>query len=338
MGLWSLVVSKHTKDVRIIGGFSLLFLTLLFAVWVMAGWHAWEKQASWSEAVKSLSGIASIIGVLGGAIIALIAWGYRTATQRLAVVNTIASDIYSTLRISASLYVVQNLINMYRDNITGTFAYLIAREEYTIIGKINLGDIGFLNQKAIKRINAFYITLRAYRDRALTLAEWLKTNTNRVIINKEGRDEIKSGVVNEQCIQEFRSLICSVIYYAFQCIENGRIALYELLEEPEFRDEAVFVALVQDLRAFTFLVKEVDPKFIQNYLHTRLKERIAETKLQGREDEENYLFDGYRGALHRVRNYIEELHDRAYNDNLKDLFGSNLEVIFGKGFSKTISP
>jgi hypothetical protein len=340
LGLWLLIRSKHTRDVVIVAAFSLIFLISLFAVWIVAGWHAWTEQnfskTSLSEAVKSLSGIASIIGILGRTIIALIAWAYRTANQRLAVVNTIASDIYTILRISASLYVVQNLILMYRSNITGTYAYLIAREEYSLVGKINLGDIGFLNQNTIKRVNAFYITLRAYRDRALTLAEWLKTNTTRsVLIDKDGREEIRSGVVNDQGSQEFRSLICGVIYYAFQCIENGRIALHELLEDPEFRDEAVFAALIQDLRAFTFLIKEADPKLVQSYLKRRLEERIR-GGLRRRDREENYLFIGYRSALRRVKEYIEELHDHIYNENLRDLFGANLVVLFGKEFVENI--
>jgi len=113
-----------------------------------------------------------------------------------------------------------------------------------------------------------------------------------------------------------------VIYYPFQCIENGRIALHELFENSEFREEAVFVALVQDLRAFTFLVKEADPKFIQSYLKIRLEERSkqsVERKFRGLDMEEYYLFEGYRGALQRVRNYIRDLHDQKYNENLEDV-------------------
>jgi hypothetical protein len=269
----------------------------------------------------SALGIASIFAALFG-------WAYRTISQRMSVVNSISSDIYSILRASAALFVVQNIINMHRDADCKSYAYLISRDEYSLVGRITLGDIGFLNQNAIKRINGFYITLRAYKDRAIMLSEWCKANTSH-------------GAIESDRLDEFRSLTVTLVYYAFSCIENGRIALYELLGNSELANEGIFLALAQDLRAITFLLMEQNDKAIKEYVKIRLRERTEfsqsaeQFKKRGpriRDPKENYFFDGYKDARARLVSYMKELDDKDYKPNLERLFGDNIRQLFPSNY------
>jgi hypothetical protein len=222
--------------------------------------HIFEQTPSLFSYLFSKDSAFSALGV-AGIIAGLFGWIYRTISQRFSIVNSIASDIYSILRTSAALFVVQNIINMHRDVDCKSYAYLISRDEYSLVGRITLGDIGFLNQNAIKRINAFYITLKAYRDRAIMLAEWCKNNTY-------------LGVIEPNRVKEFQSLTSTLIYYAFSCIENGRIALCELLGNSGLANEGIFLALAQDLRAITFLLEEEESGAIKGYVKRRLREKV----------------------------------------------------------------
>jgi len=278
--------------------------------------------------------IPSALGIVVTAAVGIIAWMYRTANQRLAVVDAIASNIFSILRISLSLFVVQNLILRYRDKVVvRSDTYFISREEYNVMS-INPNDIGFLRQDAIKRINGFYITLRAYRDRALSLE------------GRFDRRSFENGIVNENDITEYKSLICIIIYYAFLCIENGRIALYELMDNREFRDESMFIAMAQDLRAYTFLLEEASQEqAIRSYLRHRLRERIHLRSDQQPENggnrrpdpKEDYLFPGYAGGFARMKKYIRDLNDPDYVEDLSHLFGADIVRLFGNNYARELS-
>jgi len=306
-----------------------VLLTLLLFVGVMAAslwFYQTNPQQQATPLIPSLISRDSPLSALGIASIfaALFGWAYRTISQRMSVVNSISSDIYSILRASAALFVVQNIINMYRDADCKSYAYLISRDEYSLVGRITLGDIGFLNQNAIKRINGFYITLRAYKDRAIMLAEWCKTNTSH-------------GTVGSDRLDEFRSLTVTLVYYAFSCIENGRIALYELLGNSELANEGIFLALAQDLRAITFLLMEQNDKAIREYVKIRLRERTEfpqsakQSDKRGpriRDPKENYFFNGYKDARARLASYMRELDDKDYKPNLERLFRDKIRQLF----------
>lgn len=99
------VTSRHTRDIITLGAIIIIIL-------VVFGWL--EKD---SEPFKSNP---SALGAVVTVAVGMIAWLHRTANQRLVVVDAIASNIFSILRISTSLFVVQNLIPRYRHNIVST--------------------------------------------------------------------------------------------------------------------------------------------------------------------------------------------------------------------------
>jgi hypothetical protein len=316
-----LMFSTHTKDIALVTIASLALLIILLVIWI----GIWVTE---DHTKRTLSEIASVVGVLAGACIAIIAWAYRTASQRLGVVDSIASNIFAILRISASLFVVQSVIWQYRKEERGTDVFFISHEEYNITESINPNDIGFLRQDTIKRIHGFYITLRAYRDRALTLEKWYDKHA-------------KMRDIKDDKIPEFQSITCSLIYYAFLCIENGRIALFDLLENQEFRDESVFIAITQDLRAYTFLLEEASENALPPYLRHRLRERIPQKKdgkeqndeIRERDPKENCLLPGYVGGFARLKKYIRDLRDPRYPEDLEHLLGSdNMTRLFGKNY------
>jgi hypothetical protein len=146
------IKSRHTRDIVLLAS---AITIILISSCILASIF-WLKSQIHSDYLP-------VIAPAAAAVIATIAWAYRTANQRLAVVDSIASNIFSILRLSVSLFVVQNLILRYRGERVSADTYFISREEYNPMKAINFNELGFLTQDAIKRISGFYITLRAYK-------------------------------------------------------------------------------------------------------------------------------------------------------------------------------
>jgi hypothetical protein len=139
---------------------------------------------------------------------------------------------------------------------------------------------------------------------------------------------------------EYKSLICIIIYYAFLCIENGRIALHELTEDSEFLDESMFIALAQDLRAYTFLLIEAnEEEAIRPFIRHRLRERLklGSESARRHDPKENYLYSGYAGGFQRMKRYIEDLGDPRYVNDLYQLFGDDMKRLFGPNYAQELS-
>jgi hypothetical protein len=121
MEIWRILKSKHTRDLVFIAVASLLILVAFICVSI-----TYRPE-------KSL--LPPIIAGFLGAFIGLLGWLYRTGSQRLTMVDAIASEIFSICRASAALSSVSRLVEIYRRGDARAIRSLQLSEEYNMMEK-----------------------------------------------------------------------------------------------------------------------------------------------------------------------------------------------------------
>jgi len=249
-----------------------------------------------ASALTSTDTILSVWTLFGAFLTALLTFGgwlYRTGDTRLTSIDVIASEIFSLCRAMSNNQSMRNLLNLYEsDDPPHTLAYIELTERYDdFMGGVG-HSLGFLDQFAISRVTGFYTSLKIARDRLRMLKNWAI----------DAASEKPSLAAQNPFF--VKTTIKQIAYDFFLCLENARIAIHLLLEGDGLHDDCVFVCLLSEIRALSFLINLPNSPYIQERLHARLERPNYHTV----EELESYLHPAFRPALDRIFDTYEKFY------------------------------
>jgi hypothetical protein len=224
----------------------------------------------------------SILSGVVGINVYVTAWVYRTASDRLAAVDVLVSDIYAICRGFVAVGAVDELVSSFETGCNPALTDL--PEGGGFVPPIS--SLGFLSTDSIHRIIGFYVSLQILRERTKSLS------TSRSEANaKNSTDEISMN----------RKNISSLLYCYFITCENARIAMHRILglnDADPFYINCMLTCFITDIKCLWFLYsRAMEHQLISAYLNFRIKQRLAPEPSPLNDPEECYAFPPYRKAL-----------------------------------------
>jgi len=224
----------------------------------------------------------SIISGVVGINVYVTAWVYRTASDRLAAIDVLVSDIYAICRGFVVVGAVEELISSFE---TGRDPVLTDLPEGG--GFVPpISSLGFLSTDSIHRIIGFYVSLRILRERTKS-------------ISASKSEAAENNITDE--ISTRRKNILSLLYCYFVTCENARIAMHRILglsDADPFYINCMLTCFITDIKCFWFLYsRAMEHQLISAYLNFRIKQRLAREPSSLNDPEERYTFPPYRKAL-----------------------------------------
>ena len=196
--------------------------------------------------------IAPVIAVYG----AVLAWAYKTGSERLGVVDSFACEIGTLCRGAAVLDSVGRSIERFH-RMPGTRPAAdaqkepppvsVSQENYFPVFENCTKDLQVLEAKVVVNITAFYTFMKAVRDSMRALAD---------IPNLPEAGDPAS----QECarLKVWQEKVRDLIYMMFLGFESARRALNVLVEYEPDHDELIVAVLLSELKAYGFLCRQYE--------------------------------------------------------------------------------
>jgi hypothetical protein len=288
-----LIQSMHVKDLRSIAnitvGAALLAIAMFVCIALCAVTHPAATQPAVPAAYASKLYEAllpfTLSAVLAG-LCGIIAWCYRTGSDRLGIVDLFACEITTLCRVCTINGLADSCVAAFeldsrkrspadQDKITKTaesFGHFDSAEEYTPIFDNNAKELQSLSVKAVINITAFYTYWKATRDAFRRLA---KT-----------KPAYSDG---------WHRAMGNLLFMQFLAMESARKAIRDLIEFEPNNAENTIMILIGELPLYGALLKHFE---VSDVRHARLQLRRS----------------GYLSFVPQVYYHTLEQHDK-YNDS-----------------------
>jgi hypothetical protein len=158
-----------------------------------------------------------------------IAWAFQAANLRFGAADIFASEILTICRISRILDFVSHLTEGYKPD-GRPMQPTKSTQDYVVIFHNNSKDLEILDSNVVNWVTEFYVYLKATLDSLARLPE-----------GSSGRDE------------PYKEVLLGAVYTAFLAFEGARRALMGLIDDKLSRQEAVLIALANEIPAYLFL-------------------------------------------------------------------------------------
>jgi len=315
-----LIQSVHVEDLRWIaavtaGGATLAFLLIVIVALTGTPNVSGDKVGLSSRLHDALVPfqISAVLAGLSG----IIAWCYRTGSERLGIVDLVACEITTLCRICTINGLADTCIEAFAldsgepieadhtriSTLRERFSHFDSVENYAPVFESNAKELRNLGVKVVSNITAFYAYWKATRDAFRKLANTPAATT-------------ASGLT--VATDPWHGAMRNVIYMQFLAFESARRSVRDLIEFEPNRAENTITILLSELPAYHFLLQHF-PKGDVRY--ARLEERksryqsIVPQLYYGTEEAHGKLADTNE-QLHRLpREELEELRrdwDKAY--------------------------
>ena len=269
-------VSKHVEDLRFVvdvaGGLAVasIIIVLLLVADAVVQWTPFELKAT--EIVKAVVEHLAYIGAILGALGAVIAWAYQTASARLGVVDLFACEIGTLCRANAAVDIGEILANRYehppeppaaeeKDKTPATGekdkpkdpAQFTSQEDYFPVFTANSRDLQTLEADVVVHITAFYTYVKVFRDYSRKLS-------------------VTPPPSNGAIEDTWRETLKGMIYMLFLSLESARFAIHQLIEFQPLQTECKIAILVTEIRLYRFLLEKMEHDFRYDRLLLRRPE------------------------------------------------------------------
>jgi hypothetical protein len=263
-----LIQSMHVKDLRSIAnvtaGGALLAIAMFLgiALYYAVTHSATEQSAVPSAYVSKLYEALlpfTLSAVLAG-LCGIIAWCYRTGSDRLGIVDLFACEITTLCRVCTINGLADTCIAAFeltsrdspsdQDKITKTaerFGHFDSAEEYTPVFDSNAKELQSLSVKVVINITAFYTYWKATRDAFRRLANAKPAYSD-----------------------SWHRAMANLLYMQFLAMESARKAIRDLIEFEPNNAENTIMILISELPLYGVLSKYFEESDVR---HARLQLR-----------------------------------------------------------------
>ena len=315
-----LIQSVHVEDLRWIaavtaGGATLAFLLIVIVALTGTPDVPGDKVGLSSRLHGALVPfqISAVLAGLSG----IIAWCYRTGSERLGIVDLVACEITTLCRICTINGLADTCIEAFALDsgepieadharisiLRERFSHFDSVENYAPVFESNAKELRNLGVKVVTNITAFYAYWKATRDAFRKLANTPAATT-------------ASGLT--VATDPWHGAMRNVIYMQFLAFESARRSVRDLIEFEPNRAENTITILLSELPAYHFLLQHF-PK--EDVRYARLEERKSRYQstvprlYYGTEEAHKKLADTNEQVHRLPQEELEELRrdwDKAY--------------------------
>jgi hypothetical protein len=252
-----LIYSMHVEDLRWVGRVTVLgaILAVLLIVIVVPVMGKLSEGSKIYDALVPFQ-ISAVLAGAGG----VLAWCYKTGSERLGIVDLFACEITTLCRICTVNGLTNTCIAAFEldggrhDELAERFSHFDSSEDYTPVFDANAKELKSLNVKVVTNIAAFYTYWKSTRDAFRRLAHTQATPTT------------APNIKNDAWHRAMRN----VIYMQFLTLESARKAVRDLIEFEPASAENTITILLSELPAYRFLLNNFEKDDVR---HARLELR-----------------------------------------------------------------
>jgi hypothetical protein len=271
-----LTYSMHVEDLRWVARVTMLGAILAVSAIVIIV-PIMGKVCDGSKVYDALVPfqISAVLAGAGG----VLAWCYKTGSERLGIVDLFACEITTLCRICTINGLTDTCIASFEldgsqhDELRERFTHFDSSEAYTPVFDANAKELQSLNVKVVTNITAFYTYWKSTRDAFRRLANTQATATAALNLRNDA----------------WHRAMRNVIYMQFLTLESARKAVRDLIEFEPASAENTITILLSELPAYRFLLNNFEEGDVR---HTRLKLRR----------------DRYLGIVSNVYYYTKSMH------------------------------
>ncbi len=190
------------------------------------------------------------------------------------------------------------------------------------------------DQYTITRVIGYYTSLKIFLDRVRMLKSW-------------AADVSKlCPTLSDENVRILRGILEQIINDLFICLENARISLHCLLERGSLHDQSIFVCLLSEIRAFTFLrTRTSNVDYTRRRFADRLRpqrngsERLATSREQIDEayDElECYSHPAFSRAIRKLLENYDSYYGKGLGNDVADILaGYAIDIEIGSALTES---
>jgi hypothetical protein len=193
--------------------------------------------------------------------VAILAWCYRSASQRLGVVDLFACEIGTICKVGTLIGSIERLVAAFEGDLSASqavaaasgadgFSRFSSAENYFPVFESNSKELEILSADVVTNVTAFYTYMKVTRDYFRQLS-----NTH------------PRGIGDE-----WHVTLLNIIYMMFLGYESARKSINDLIEFEPTHAETVILILLTELRAYRCLLDHVHEPTRQARLALRKRE------------------------------------------------------------------